>query len=746
MVRPMMCANLPSILIVLCICGMGVVSYNGVRHFGTRDVDIKKVHVVFMNHLDVGYSELGKDLGFINFILNKYFTEYFPRAIQISRQLALLKYEETFIYTTHPWLVSLYISCPPDLVLSGIQLKCPSDSDVASFTNAVQEGYISWHAGPMNMQFEMMDESLADFSLKISEDLDKHFNITRTHRTLSQRDVPGMTAALIPILVKHGIEAVSVGVNGVTAPPSIPPMAIWQYMNSSVITMWHPGGYPYSPGPVPAIPGGLSLHDCHTFPGLDEALCFAFKEDNQGPPNDYKVVLADYEILRAEFPEAQVHASTFESFTAAVQKVKSKLPVMKQEMGDTWIEGTASDPRKTAEMRAFMRARTACLQNSQCSLSDERVYNASRLLIKLAEHTWGISSVFDTVNWANSKFWPLLFNNTPNFEHVRSSWEEQRNISYITLDALQDHPLADAVKREWAKLEPKLPDLTNYSKVWETTSVLSCNNGFKFQFSSEGHLVQLFEPTSKINWASSSNPIGQFVYQTLNQSDFDYFNQHYPYSGRFQLGIGKPNISKNASPESKIWKTILYELYQGKDVCSFAAHLRLEDESVLGYYGAPKEVWISYSVSGTTPPGIDIDVQWFLKSPTRLPEALYFSFFPTPQESSKWFVEKMGKFIDPLDVMVNGSQRLHAVQSSVCYVNAKQQGLKIVSPDVAIVSIATTADDISVIPLPLTPIQKVAGVLFNLFNNIWDVNYIFWYPYNAVGMDQKFRFHLDFGN
>lgn len=82
----------------------------------------------------------------------------------------------------------------------------------------------------------------------------------------------------------------------------------------------------------------------------------------------------------------------------------------------------------------------------------------------------------------------------------------------------------------------------------------------------------------------------------------------------------------------------------------------------------------------------------------------------------------------------------------MCYVNAKQQGLKIVSPDVAIVSIATTADDISVIPLPLTPIQKVAGVLFNLFNNIWDVNYIFWYPYNAVGMDQKFRFHLDFGN
>lgn len=28
-----------------------VVGYNGVRHFGPRDVNIKKVHVIFMNHL-----------------------------------------------------------------------------------------------------------------------------------------------------------------------------------------------------------------------------------------------------------------------------------------------------------------------------------------------------------------------------------------------------------------------------------------------------------------------------------------------------------------------------------------------------------------------------------------------------------------------------------------------------------------------------------------------------------------------
>ena len=51
--------------------------------------------------------------------------------------------------------------------------------------------------------------------------------------------------------------------------------------------------------------------------------------------------------------------------------------------------------------------------------------------------------------------------------------------------------------------------------------------------------------------------MGKIVYQTYNQTDFDkFFNATTPYSKAFFLGIGKPNMSKNASPESKIWDTI----------------------------------------------------------------------------------------------------------------------------------------------------------------------------------------------
>ena len=50
---------------------------------------------------------------------------------------------------------------------------------------------ITWHAGPMNMEFEMLDESMMEFAIQLSIDLDNRFGFDRQYRTVSQRDVPG---------------------------------------------------------------------------------------------------------------------------------------------------------------------------------------------------------------------------------------------------------------------------------------------------------------------------------------------------------------------------------------------------------------------------------------------------------------------------------------------------------------------------------------------------------------------------
>ena len=67
--------------------------------------------------------------------------------------------------------------------------------------------------------------------------------------------------------------------------------------------------------------------------------------------------------MRVNFPHAKLHASTFEAFLEAVQPVIDQLPVVEGEIGDTWISGIASDPKKMAEYRVVSDTLTDCIKN-----------------------------------------------------------------------------------------------------------------------------------------------------------------------------------------------------------------------------------------------------------------------------------------------------------------------------------------------------------------------------------------------
>jgi hypothetical protein len=174
---------------------------------------------------------------------------------------------------------------------------------------------------------------------------------------MSQRDVPGSTRAIIPHLVKHGIRALSEGVNGASAPPALPKAYTWYDPTSgqSIIGMQHPGGY-----------GGIDVSDCVTVQGWDQALCMAFNGDNQGPQT-LEQALQIYAQLRSEFPNADVFASTFDQFVEQLETVADQLPVIDLEVGDTWIYGVPSDPLKVMQFRETMSLRAECYASGECS-------------------------------------------------------------------------------------------------------------------------------------------------------------------------------------------------------------------------------------------------------------------------------------------------------------------------------------------------------------------------------------------
>ncbi|XP_050394995.1 uncharacterized protein LOC126812577 [Patella vulgata] len=727
-----------------------LVNTDGVPYSETK---IEKVHIIFMNHLDVGYNGISPTVGFINNIFNIYYHKYFPRAVALSKAIEQLQSNVTFIYTTHPWLVSSYINCQngPPMLLNNITLKCPTAQEIGDFEWAVKKGYITWHAGPMNMQPENLNQFLFEQSLNISQQLDNVYGIQRQFKTLSQRDVPGMTQSVIPSLAKYGIKGISVGVNPSTSPPGVPNPFLWQFQGEEVIAMWHKGGYPLNPGPDPSQPGGLSRKDCVIVDGFSEALCFAFRTDNAGPPESVKEILSNYAILAAEFPGAKLMASTFENYVQALYPIKDQLPKASYEIGDTWIQGIASDPLKMSKYRSFSLTLQECFQTGQCDTDDSRIFNAIRYIIKPPEHTWGLPTVNDFIHWSNPDF--NIARSDQNFLNCDAAWAEQRTFIDLALASLEDHPVVERVVAGLAELIPRKPDLTNYNIEKDVTQTYYCDDRIQVAFNTQGFIQHLYDPYNKVNWASENNPMGEFLYNSYNDSDFDYMNSYYSYLGN--AGFYKINLTDNAHPESKKWPMKLQTLYKYElpdKKCDFMLKLVPVYSRSNTWYGAPSEIFIQYTTRGIDPDvggypgGLDIVVQWFDKTSTRLPESLSYSFTPTLVNDLQWRLSKIGHLVDPANVVLNGSQYLHAVDNGAYYIDANGNGLQLLTQDVPLVLLATKKRSPYPFPVPLTPItqQDIIGLGFNFYNNIWDTNYILYYPYLTGDQDLKSRFKVNF--
>jgi len=175
--------------------------------------------------------------------LNSYFSDFFPRAIRVQRQLDEAKRIEKLHYVTHPWLVWMYLHCDElhemEIDLE-VPLQCPNETQVEEFRAAVSRGTITWHAGPMNMQVEWMTAGMFSFGVSLSHALDDELGLPHK-TTMSQRDVPGMTRSVVPLLRKLNVSGITVGVNGGVCPPQVPMLFRWRDKDDEVVASWHPG-------------------------------------------------------------------------------------------------------------------------------------------------------------------------------------------------------------------------------------------------------------------------------------------------------------------------------------------------------------------------------------------------------------------------------------------------------------------------------------------------------------------------
>ena len=749
---------------------------------------IHTVHVVQSCHLDMGFADFSTN------IINRFFYEHFPLAIKTAAALKQRGGDEALTFAVRPMLLSLYLNCPahfPHLPADSFPwsspfatmttprpLRCPNSTEIAAVREAITQGTIVFDAFPVSAEPELFSAELFSAGLQLVADLAVSLNVSKP-TTLSQRDVPGMTRAVVPLLQANGVTAISVGVNGGSAAPDLPGYStsraaqlstpfVWkdEQSGSSVLVHSHPGGY----GRLRTESGEGLLSSCMATAALPgQALCLNFRGDNAGPPLPDEV-LEDWKMLRAAFPNAStIKSAKFDDYFEQLDSpdIRAQLPVVTSEVGDTWVYGCASDPLKLATFQVLQRHHALCVHNVSCVSTETEFKQFERLLLLVGKHTWGGHTIIeddgssaDTTHYTAKQLAQVRWS-SKGFITQQLSWDEMRLQLWAVRDALgADSALGQAIDTEMQQLTGPAavqPFGQRWNQIprdqWGSQIELG---GFELRLDPRtGAIVSLRHSNATHNWASAVSPLGRFAYATHSERQAEQFFVNYsygcPHCGWAREAFTKPGVSPNLANASVTHGTVTQMRRKGSDSRTpEAVSYKLSLPQVLvEHYGAPRSVFVEIAVDDTTG-CLTLALRWLNKTTTRLPESIWMEFQPA-DTTEQVLLSKMNSLVDVQDVVVNGSS-LHSIDhGGVLFAAASgMETLRVTSPLSPLVATREQAEQLSLWKFPISKQRRASSgvVAFNLFNNLWNTNYIYWYPWRNASASEDdsamtFKWTLD---
>lgn len=635
---------------------------------------IKKIIVIFKTHLDIGFTDFSAN------VTEKYMKAYLPTAAAVAQELKNKNGEARLVWTTGSWLIEEY-------------LRTHTGAEADAVRKCIENGDICWHALPFTTHTELMSKELFSYGLSISNRLDKAFG----KKTIAAKmtDVPGHTKAIIPFLKKAGIEFLHIGVNPASSVPCVPSLFRWQADNGDAITVMYQTDY-----------GKFALID-----GTDTAVYFAHTGDNLGVQSAEKIEEI-FAKIHTEYPDAEIKAGNLNDLAMAVRQIENTLPVITDEIGDTWIHGVGTDPKKVSQFKA--------LERLYAELPDgEDKETLARGLIMIPEHTWGLNvhtNLSDHEHYDRDDFNEIRKTGF-NYKRMEQSWKEQRSYLTDTIEKLSEPNRKKALSLI-AEAE-RNNVLKPYERTYAAGDLIRLGD-FRIKFNTQGEIVYLSHGDRVM--ADKKHRMMSLAYEQFCADDykrfFDQYNRcedSWAYEDFTKPGIeGGAKCYKRFEPERAVVSPIKDKLLVRY---SFAdeAHKKC---------GCPLLFDAVISVAEDT---LCIDLAWFSKPANRVAEAIWLGFAPIATNKR---ISKLGQLIDPKKVVEKGQCRLHSTDLGVFY-----DELTIETVDAALVAPSTPSllNFTNIKPLDSEP------VYFNLYNNIWGTNFPMWYDENA-----RFRFNLKF--
>ncbi len=331
---------------------------------------VTDVWLVFKTHFDLGFTDLPAN------VFTRYREEMMDNALKIIDENARLPKERRFSWTVPGWPLSAQILGPLQTPERRLRVE-----------KAVREGAIVAHAFPFSTHTESLDyEDLVrglGFSSKVARAYGLPLPISA-----KMTDVPSHSWVL-PVLLHHaGVKFLQLGCNPASQYPRVPPLFWWEGADGSRILCQYTALYGSEIKPPADWP-------CRNYLGM------IMTNDNEGPPTQKQL---DEILARTtrDLPGVRIHLGTLDDFARAVLAEDPKLPVVKGDTPDTWIQGLLSNPEEAKIGRSIRPLESALdglhtgmkLWNIPVEPISGKLAKAYEQSLLYAEHTWGMNAEY----------------------------------------------------------------------------------------------------------------------------------------------------------------------------------------------------------------------------------------------------------------------------------------------------------------------------------------------------------------
>ncbi len=653
---------------------------------GAQAQQVKQVTMVYKNHLDVGFTESVAKVTHdaIHWMLGV--------AMDLDQQLQAIG--KRFVWTTPSWVIHE-------------ALEICHGAELARIEQGIHDGCLAWHALPFTTHTALLSAEMIDAGLGLSHALDARFG--KQMRAAKLTDVPGHALGLVPRLAAAGVELLHIGVNHMSALCDVPPAFRWRHTQTdSEISVFYGSGY-----------GGT-----HVLDNDDRCLLWRMVGDNCEVPS-LEDIVHDYRSAQQHFPDAQIQVGRVDDYLGNDFRQRTRnLPLIDQDLGDSWIHGTGSDPYKTQRFRALQRLAQEWLQEKRFLPHSKSFVDFGKNINLIAEHTWGVN--FNAHNHHNRSAWAK-----PDFQNFRKrgaiqviegSWQEQRDYIDFACEALPAD-LHEEAQQALAACKP-VPYIFD---EWH-----SCDNNLIFKITDHIQL-HLDDNTGAIaqflvdEQERCNGLLGNYTYQSFDQHDCRRFCQSYNRGPARIEEFTKMGL-EHSPAQSKLWSAQRLHSWFQEDDASFRIVSALAlDQTASEVFGAPRKLYLEFSISKSHA-HIDCTLQWFDKDASRLPEASWWSFHPLVASSTDWEFHACGQWQNPHDCVKQGGRELFAVERG-----ARNKKLCIESFDAHLIAPGRR----QLYRFNEGDVDCSDGLHFNLHNNCWGTNFVMW-----IEDDCRFRSRL----